>query len=135
VSDIRLGGRCWEVTEKEAEGDPLVGLIAGIAATFAVSPDNAVCSSSALCTPISLPEYHIQCSSVINTMEVRTQEMENSNNGSGGIRKEATEKTRQLWWGKWGSCHKRQKPQAPIRNRQTRKVANAKGLNRNTNLT
>jgi len=39
-----------------------------------------------------------------------------------------------------GSCHKRQKPQAPtpqapIRNRQTRKVANAKGLNRNTNLT
>ena len=38
-----------------------------------------------------------------------------------------------------GSCHKRQKPQAPtpqapIRNRQTRKVANAKGLNRNTNL-
>ena len=36
-----------------------------------------------------------------------------------------------------GSCHKRQKPQtptpqAPIRNRQTR---NAKGLNRNTNLT
>jgi len=41
---------------------------------------------------------------------------------------------------KSGSCHKRQKPQAPtpqapIRNRQTRKVANAKGLNRNTNLT
>ena len=40
---------------------------------------------------------------------------------------------------KLGSCHKRQKPQAPtpqapIRNRQTRKVANAKGLNRN-NLT
>jgi len=39
-----------------------------------------------------------------------------------------------------GSCHKRQKPQAPtlqapIRNRQTRKVANAKGLNRYTNLT
>jgi len=33
------------------------------------------------------------------------------------------------------SCHKRQKPQAPIRNRQTRKVANAKVLNRNTNLT
>jgi len=37
------------------------------------------------------------------------------------------------------SCHKRQNPQAPtpqapIRNRQTRKVANAKGLNRNTNL-
>ena len=34
-----------------------------------------------------------------------------------------------------GSCHKRQKPQAPtpqapIRNRQTRKVANVKGLNR-----
>jgi len=25
-----------------------------------------------------------------------------------------------------GSCHKRQKPQAPIRNRQMRKVANAK---------
>ena len=41
---------------------------------------------------------------------------------------------------KTGSCHKRQKPQAPtpqapIRNRQTRKVANAKVLNRNTNLT
>ena len=36
---------------------------------------------------------------------------------------------------KTGSCHKRQKPQAPIRNRQTRKVAIAKGLNRNTNLT
>ena len=34
-----------------------------------------------------------------------------------------------------GSCHKRQKPQASIRNRQTRKVANAKGLNRNTKLT
>jgi len=39
-----------------------------------------------------------------------------------------------------GSCHKRQKaqaptPRAPIRNRQTRKVANAKVLNRNTNLT
>jgi len=39
-----------------------------------------------------------------------------------------------------GSCHKRQKPQAPtpqapIRNRQMRKVANAKSLNRNTNLT
>ena len=39
-----------------------------------------------------------------------------------------------------GSCHKRQKPQAPtpqapIRNRQTRKVANARVLNRNTNLT
>jgi len=38
------------------------------------------------------------------------------------------------------SCHKRQKPQAPtpqapIRNRQTGKVANAKVLNRNTNLT
>jgi len=41
---------------------------------------------------------------------------------------------------KLGSCHKRQKPQAstprmPIRNRQTRKVANAKVLNRNTKLT
>jgi len=34
-----------------------------------------------------------------------------------------------------GSCRKRQKPQAPIRNRQKRKVANAKGLNRYTNLT
>jgi len=39
-----------------------------------------------------------------------------------------------------GSCNKRHKPQAPtpqapIRNRQTRKVANAKGLHRNTNLT
>jgi len=34
-----------------------------------------------------------------------------------------------------GSCHKRQKPQAPIRDGQTRKVANAKGLNCNTNLT
>jgi len=39
-----------------------------------------------------------------------------------------------------GSCHKRQKPQAPtpqapVVNRQTRKVANSKGLNRNTNLT
>jgi len=34
-----------------------------------------------------------------------------------------------------GSCHKRQKAQAPIRNRQTRKVANAKDLSRNTNLT
>ena len=39
-----------------------------------------------------------------------------------------------------GSCHKRQKtqaptPQAPIRNRQTRKVANAKGLYRKTKLT
>jgi len=38
------------------------------------------------------------------------------------------------------SCHKRQKlqaptPQAPIRNRQTRKVANAIGLNCNANLT
>jgi len=36
-----------------------------------------------------------------------------------------------------GSFYKRQKPQAPtpqapIRNRQMRKVANAKGLNRNT---
>ena len=42
-----------------------------------------------------------------------------------------------IFWG--GSCHKRQKPQAPtpqapVRNRQTRKIANAKGLNRNTNL-
>jgi len=41
---------------------------------------------------------------------------------------------------KRGSFHKRLKPQAPtpqapIRNLQTRKVANAKGLNRNTNLT
>jgi len=40
----------------------------------------------------------------------------------------------------FGSFHKRQKPkaptpQAPIRNRQTRKGANAKDLNRNTNLT
>jgi len=34
-----------------------------------------------------------------------------------------------------GSCHKRQKAQAPIRNRQTRKVSNAKDLNRNTNIT
>jgi len=39
-----------------------------------------------------------------------------------------------------GSCHKRQKvqaptPQAPIRNRHMRKVTNAKVLNRNTNLT
>jgi len=39
-----------------------------------------------------------------------------------------------------GSCHKRQKPQeptpqSPIRNRKTKKVANAKGLNRNTDLT
>ena len=39
-----------------------------------------------------------------------------------------------------GICHKRQKsqastPRAPIRNRQTRKVANAKVLNHNTNLT
>jgi len=33
-----------------------------------------------------------------------------------------------------GSCHKRQKPQVPIRNRQTRKVADAKVFNRNTNL-
>jgi len=43
-------------------------------------------------------------------------------------------------WDIVDSCHKRQKPQAPtpqapVRNRQTRKVANAKGLNRNTNLT
>ena len=41
---------------------------------------------------------------------------------------------------KTSSCHKRQKlkaptPHAPIRNRQTRKVANAKGLNRNINPT
>jgi len=41
---------------------------------------------------------------------------------------------------KTGSCHKRQKPQAPtpqapVRNHQTRKVANAKCINRNTNLT
>jgi len=40
----------------------------------------------------------------------------------------------------WGRCHKRQKPQAPtpqapIRNRQTRKVANAEVRNRYTNLT
>jgi len=39
-----------------------------------------------------------------------------------------------------GSCLKRQKPQAPtpqapIRSRKTREVTNAKGLNRNTNLT
>jgi len=34
-----------------------------------------------------------------------------------------------------GSCHKRQKPQAPIRKRQTIKVSNAKVLHRNTNLT
>jgi len=39
-----------------------------------------------------------------------------------------------------GSCQKRQKPQAPtpqapIRNRQTRKVANAEVINLNTNLT
>ena len=45
-----------------------------------------------------------------------------------------------LFLSRTGSCHKRQKPQAPtpqapIRNRQTRKVANAKGLNRNTSLT
>jgi len=43
-------------------------------------------------------------------------------------------------WPTLSSGHKRQKPQAPtpqapIRNRQTRKVANAKGLNHNTNLT
>jgi len=42
--------------------------------------------------------------------------------------------------GQTGSGHKRQKPQAPtpqapIRKRQTRKVAIAKVLNRNTNLT
>jgi len=40
------------------------------------------------------------------------------------------------WYSSSGSCHKRQKPQAPtpqapIRNHQLRKVANAKGLNRN----
>jgi len=45
-----------------------------------------------------------------------------------------------LWCKNEGSCHKRQKPQAPtpqapIRNRQTRKVANAKVRNHNTNLT
>ena len=39
-----------------------------------------------------------------------------------------------------GNCHKRQKPQAPtpqapIRNPQTRKDANAKCFNRNTNFT
>jgi len=43
-------------------------------------------------------------------------------------------------WERMGSCHNRQKTQAPtpqalIHNRQTKKVANAKGLNRNTNLT
>ena len=53
--------------------------------------------------------------------------------------------SRLIWlWRRWGYKErvavKRQKlqaptPQAPIRNRQTRKVANAKGLNRNTNLT
>jgi len=47
---------------------------------------------------------------------------------------------RELKVSELGSCHKRQKPQAPtprapIRNRQTRKVANAKLLNRYTNLT
>jgi len=46
----------------------------------------------------------------------------------------------QFWFNFSGSWHQRQKPQAPrpqapIRNRQTRKVANAKGLKRNTNLT
>jgi len=35
----------------------------------------------------------------------------------------------------WGSCHKRQKPQAPIRNPKTRKVANAKVRYRYTNVT
>jgi len=40
----------------------------------------------------------------------------------------------------WGSCHKRQKPQAltlqaPICNRQTRKIANAEFRNRYINLT
>jgi len=34
-----------------------------------------------------------------------------------------------------GSCHKRQKRQAPIRNRKMRKAANAKVHNRYTNLT
>jgi len=34
-----------------------------------------------------------------------------------------------------GSCQKRQNPQAPICNRHTRKVANAKVRNRYTNLT
>jgi len=34
-----------------------------------------------------------------------------------------------------GSYHKRQKPQAPIPNRQTIKVANVKVRNRYTNLT
>jgi len=43
-------------------------------------------------------------------------------------------------WFFLGTCYKRQKPQAPTpqapnRNRQTRKIANAKVLNRNTNLT
>jgi len=37
--------------------------------------------------------------------------------------------------GNKGSFHKRQKLQAPIRNRQTRKVANAKVRNRYTNPT
>jgi len=49
-------------------------------------------------------------------------------------------KREKLSWCEEISCHKRQKPQAPtpqapIRNRQTRKVASAKVLNRNTNLT
>jgi len=40
------------------------------------------------------------------------------------------------WSFRW-MCQKPQAPtpQAPIRHRQTRKVANAKGLNRDTNLT
>ena len=54
---------------------------------------------------------------------------------NGAIEKRATTHVN-----KPGSCHKYQKPQAPtpqapIRNRQTRKVANAKGPYRNTNLT
>jgi len=55
--------------------------------------------------------------------------------------KELCTKRRSAWCkSNSGSCHKRQKPQAPtpqapIRNRQLRKVANAKGLNLNTNLT
>jgi len=44
------------------------------------------------------------------------------------------------WTWKSGGCHKRQKaraptPQAPIRNRPSRKVAKAKDRNRYTNLT
>ena len=37
--------------------------------------------------------------------------------------------------GYWVAVISAKKPQAPIRNHQTRKVANAKGLDRNTNLT